>query len=171
MEETATTATVNRGHIWPQTTRDYAYELWALDEAGDCTRIAARLNAEGYGDVPARTVRHWRDVDAWDHRLAEAAVASFPITGRRIAIRLMLSADDGAGYVQRVNAGTEPPNKLRLAAAQLALDRVGFDALGRSQRPQMDVDGTPTTPALPDLAGKSADELEAMLRDLQETRR
>lgn len=156
----ADSADIHEYARWPAETRAYAYELWALDEAGNCRRVALRLAAEGYGDVPERTVRYWRDADDWDGQLSEAMALAFPQIGRRIASRLMLAADSGSGYLQRVNDGTEAPDKSRVTAALGALDRVGHSPLGRSAAPTIErVEAV--VEAWPDFASMSAEERRA----------
>jgi hypothetical protein len=166
MDSRSETAVTENGKRYTDETRELAYELWAFVAGENCEEVAALLAREEYGAVvvPARTVRDWVTRFGWVERLATELDALAPAIRAKTARELVLGGLDAARVLRRATRDDVPPgakpDKVAVTAAVALLDRAGFSPLGRTSAPE--VRGPERGLALPDVAGMSLPELEAL---------
>lgn len=106
--------------------QDIAFELWALF-ADQNARETTRLLNDCYGlALKYDTVKKWVSRYNWKIRLPEKLDQFVPAQRQRAAMKLASGVDDAAGYLVAVVRGEEEPNRDRVNAATVILDRLGF---------------------------------------------
>jgi hypothetical protein len=155
---------------YDQSTRDLAYRVWLMDASQSPARTA-RILARDHGiPLSDETIRYWRDTEDWPGRIADAVRQVGRGQSVQAFLDLVAGGPQSIAFLRTLVDGDFPESEtiaglgLRLKAAIALKDSAGYSPLGRSSTPQLPADHGDDTKALPDLAGKSADELEAIER-------
>lgn len=147
---------------YPEEVKELAYQVWAFAAGRDAKRTHASLTAGEHGDpveVSYQAIAYWAREYAWASRAERDMQSIAPDLRYQAFSELMFAGLDGARYIRQVNAGAIDPDKLRLTSSIAAVDRIGFSPVSKGV-PSLDPPSD-TTPALPDFASMSEDELRA----------
>jgi hypothetical protein len=177
---------VGRPRKYDDETYELAFELWGFFTNRNAAKVAELLRSEEYGcrDVPARTIQAWAKEDTWPDKLRERVgdilpdminqtITNFALIAYHGSHRIAESLQEhGKTIPQRTDQDGNPVttldvpvDKTLIAAVYGAADRLGLSPLGKTTAPKLRrAAGDEVAKALPDLAGKSADELEAIER-------
>lgn len=122
------------GWLWPDETRELAFELYML-QAGRYLPHVARLLYEDHDiQVPPRTLRYWRDVDQWDVKADERLTALAPNLRERTAVNLTVAALHASQSLLRITAGEERADRFVIMADVAALNAAGFSSSSHASR-------------------------------------
>lgn len=145
-------------------TYELAFACWSTGGRRSPTHVSALLKAAGK-PVDERTIRRWAADDDWPSRYRSELAAAFPDSLNVMIGSLVRIALAGGQSIAATTEDGRTPDKALVQATYGAYDRLGLSALGKTTAPELrQTAGDQVAHALPDLAGKSADELEAMLR-------
>ncbi len=122
---------------YPSELREMAYQYWAFTADRNAAKVSEKLAAEwqdAWGTPPtfpafAQTVSEWAKKGNWAARVRTDLAAIAPDIEGQIVTEWMLGALEGARALRRVLRGEEegPDARTKVIAAQVALDRFGFD--------------------------------------------
>lgn len=152
-------ATRDTSTRYPDEVKELAYQLWAFMSSRNASEVSRQLHTEDYGaiEVPRETVAYWVREYKWTERAERDVQAIAPNLRHQAFSELLFAGLDGAKYIRRVNAGQEPPDKVRAMLAVAAVDRIGFSPVGKGM-PGVDQPAPSRIGGATDL---SDDELEA----------
>jgi hypothetical protein len=113
----------------PDDTRELAYETWAWKLGRNMAATARELG------VSRQVVQVWAKDGGWRERYAEERRDYAPASARAIVGGgLVDAAVYGSEYLSRIFTGDAAPDKVLVAAAIAAVDRVGFGPFSAADR-------------------------------------
>lgn len=146
---------------YPEEVKELAYQLWAFVASRNASEVVRRLATEEHGghDVPYQTVAYWVREYGWADRAARDVDSIAPDLRHQVFSELLFAGLEGAKYIRKVIDGDEHPDKVRVAAAIGAVDRIGFSPVGN--RNPSDGIGAPQSKSLelPSFSAMTPDQL------------
>ena len=101
--------------------RQLAYRAYCADPGLPVAELVRRIEAEHGLKLAVRTVQDWRQRDQWEKRRALERLADAEVSIPEMVRELRVAAPLAVAYVRKVMDGIEPPDPLRLRAADLLI--------------------------------------------------
>src|SRR6476469_5529124 len=111
------------GETYSPEDRQIALEVWAFEADRNAAKTSAMLAELHDLEIKPATIRQWAHRHDWDVKAADLFRSLSPKLYERAAFMLMRAAVPAARYVLDVTEGRATPDKVRLAAADSALNR------------------------------------------------